>query len=89
MLLCKMMNLNYLMDHILYLLFEIILSMLLKKRMTDNKIRMYANKTESKITFKIKARSYLELLTPETIKLIGGITIKMTEEKNGKNIPYL
>ena len=61
----------------------------IKKRMTDNKIRMYANKTESKITFKIKARSYLELLTPETIKLIGGITIKMTEEKNGKNIPYL
>ena len=63
--------------------------------MTDNKIRLYANKTESKITFKITARSYLELLTPETIKLIGGINlndwikIKMTEEKNGKNIPYL
>ena len=32
---------------------------------------IYINKTENRITFKIKAGYYLELLTPETMKLLG------------------
>ena len=37
---------------------------------TDNlSIMIYVNKIESRITFKIKTGYYLELLTPEIIKL--------------------
>ena len=38
-------------------------------------IRIYVNKIENRITFKIKSGYYLELLTPETMKLLG--TVKM------------
>ena len=31
---------------------------------------MYTNKTENRITFKIKTGYYLEILTSETIKLL-------------------
>ena len=33
-------------------------------------IRMYVNRIENRITFKIKSGYYLELLTPETMKLL-------------------
>ena len=57
-------------------------------------IRMYVNRIENRITFKIKSGYYLELLTPETMKLLGStesirmITIK-TKDKNGENVPHL
>ena len=38
-------------------------------------IRIYVNKIENRIIFKIKSGYYLELLTPETMKLLG--TVKM------------
>ena len=34
-------------------------------------MKIYTNKKEYKITFKIKAGYYLELLTPNTMKLLG------------------
>ena len=34
-------------------------------------IRIYVNKIENRITFKIKNGYNLELLTPETMKLLG------------------
>ena len=34
-------------------------------------IRIYVNKIENRITFQIKTGYYLELLTPETMKLLG------------------
>ena len=34
-------------------------------------IRIYANRIENRITFKIKSEYYLELLTPETMNLLG------------------
>ena len=37
----------------------------------NSSIRIYVNKIENRITFKIKNRYYLELLTPETMKLLG------------------
>ena len=52
-------------------------------------IRMYINKTENIITFKIKARYYLELLTPETMKLFGSTKSQMTKNKNDENVANL
>ena len=38
----------------------------------------YVNKIENRITFKIKKRYYLELVTPETMKLFGSTKSKIT-----------
>ena len=65
---------------------------ILKKRSesVDNpSIRMYINKIENRITFKIKSGYYLELLTPETMKSLGSTESKVTKDKNGENFPYL
>ena len=52
-------------------------------------IRIYTNKLKSRITFKIKTGYYLELLTPETMKLLRSTKRKITKDKNVENIPYL
>ena len=39
-------------------------------------VKTYANEIENKITFKIKTGYYLDLLTPETMKLIEALKIK-------------
>ena len=39
--------------------------------------------------FKIKAGYYRELLTPETVKLLGSTKSKKTKDKNGENVPHL
>ena len=39
--------------------------------------------------FKIKTGFYLELVTTETMKLLGSIKSKITEDKNGENVPHL
>ena len=52
-------------------------------------IRIYVNKIENRITFKIKSGYYLELLTPETMKLLGSTENKITKDKNGENVPRL
>ena len=52
-------------------------------------IRIYVNKIENRITFKIKSGYYLELLTPETMKLLGSTVSKINEDKNGENVPHL
>ena len=58
--------------------------------MIDNpSIRIYLNKVENIITFRIKTGYYLELLTPETLKLFGSTKIKITKDKNGENVPHL
>ena len=48
-------------------------------------IRIYVNRIENRITFKIKSGYYLELLTPETMKLPGSSESKITKDKNGEN----
>ena len=50
---------------------------------------MYVNKIENTITFKIKTGYYLELLTPETMKLLGSTKNKITKDKNGENVPHI
>ena len=44
--------------------------------------RIYVNKSENRITFKIKRGYYIELLTPETMKLLGSTENKITKDKN-------
>ena len=79
------------MGHILYQIFKIF-----KKRneKIDNSIwiriyiysiTIYVVKTENIIPIKIKTGYYLELLTPETIQLIGRTENK---DKNGENVPH-
>ena len=46
-------------------------------------IKIYVNKTENRITFKIKS------LTPERMKLLGSTESKITKDKNGENVPHL
>ena len=43
------------------------------------------NKIENRVTFKIKGGYTLELLTPETMTLIGSTENKITKNKNCKN----
>ena len=52
-------------------------------------IRIYGNKIENRITLKIKAEYYRELLTPETMKLFGSTESKINKNKNGENVPHL
>ena len=52
-------------------------------------IKIYVNKIENKVTFKMKKGHYLELLTPKTMKLLGSTESKITEDKNGENVPHL
>ena len=51
-------------------------------------IRIYVNIIENRITFKIKSGYYLELLTHETMKLLGSTESKITKDKNGENVPH-
>ena len=65
---------------------------ILKKHIesVDNpSIRMYINRIENRITFKIKNGYYLELLTPETMKLLRSTESKITNDKNGENVPHI
>ena len=58
--------------------------------MSDNPpIRIYVNKIENRITFRMKARYYLQLLSPELMKLLGNTKRKTSKDKNAKNVPHL
>ena len=52
-------------------------------------VKIYVNKIENRITFRIKNGYSLELLTPETMKLLGSTENKITKDKNGENVPHL
>ena len=47
-------------------------------------VKIYINEVENTITFKIKNRYNLELLIPETIKLLGSTENWITKDKNGE-----
>ena len=74
-----------------YQVFKIILSIFLKKHnenIDNPSIRIYVNKIEKRITFKIKNGYYFELLTPEAMKLLGSTESKITKDKNVENVPH-
>ena len=58
--------------------------------MSDNPpIRIYVNKIENIITFEIKTRHCLELLTSKAMKLVSRTKNKITEDENRENVPRL
>ena len=52
-------------------------------------IRIYVNKIENRVIFKIKNGYSLELLTPEIMKLLGSTRYEVTKDKNGDNVTHL
>ena len=52
-------------------------------------IQIYVNKIKNRVTFKIKNGYALELLTKETMKLLGSTENKITKDKNGKKLPHI
>ena len=52
-------------------------------------VKIYVNKIENRITFKIKNGYSVELLSPETMKLLGRAENKITKDKNGESLPHL
>ena len=59
------------------------------EKVYNSSIQVYVNKIENRITFQIKKEYSLELLTPDTIKLLGSTKNKITEDYNGENVPHL
>ena len=58
--------------------------------LTENpSIQIYPNKIINRIVFKIKTDYKLELLHPETIKLLGSTKKVVDKNKNGENVPKL
>ena len=72
------------MDPILCQIFKIILNISEKHEIVTNypSIRIYINTIENTITFKIKTGNYLELLTPETMRVLG------STKKRGKCVSF-
>ena len=52
-------------------------------------MKIYINKIENKVTFKIKKGYYHELLTPGTMKLLGSTKSNKAKDKNSENVFYL
>ena len=50
---------------------------------------IYINKIENRTTFKIKKGYYLEILMPETMKLLGSTKNNITKDENGKPVRHL
>ena len=76
-------SLSYIQDYFEYIL---------KKQGEDIdklSIQIYVNKIENRVTFKIKNGYSPELLTPETMRLLGSNENKINKDKNGENMPHL
>ena len=52
-------------------------------------VKIYVNKRENKITFKVKNGYSLKLLKPEIMKLLGSTKNKRTADRNGENILHV
>ena len=55
----------------------------------DPPVEIYPNKIKNRIVFKIKTGYKLELLTPETMKLLGSTKKDVDSDKNSENVPKL
>ena len=52
-------------------------------------VLIYVDTIKNRIVFKIKSGYKLELLSKETIKLLGSTTNEISSDKNGENVPKL
>ena len=58
--------------------------------LTENPpVQIYPNKIKNRIVFKIKTGYKLELLTPETMKLLGSTKKDVDKDKDGEIVPKL
>ena len=58
--------------------------------MTENPpIQIYPNKIKNRIVFKIKTVYKLELLTPETMKLLESTKKDVDSDRHSENVPKL
>ena len=58
--------------------------------LTENPpIQIYTNKTKNRIAFKVKTGYRLELLSPETMKLLGSTKKDVNKDKDGEDVPKL
>ena len=81
-----MINLICLMDHILFQTFKITFEFIIKKHKTltgNPPVQIYVNR----IVFKIKTSYKLELLSPETMKLLGSTKKDVDQDKDGEDVP--
>ena len=65
---------------------------IIKKHETLTKnpsIQIYPNRIKNRIVFKIKTGYKLELLTPQTLKLLGSTKKDVDSDKNSQNLPKL
>ena len=87
-----MILLIYPMVLILLRIFTITLNLSLKKHetLTENPtVQIFPNKIKNRIVFKIKTAYKLELLTPETMKLLGSAKKDVDKDSDGENVPQL
>ena len=49
-------------------------------------MQIYVNKTKNRVVFKIKLGCKLELLSLETIKLLGSTKNDVDQDKDGENV---
>ena len=76
-------NISEIQDYIEYII---------KKHETTDEnasILIYANTINNRIVFKIKSRYKLELLSKETMKLLGSTSSIIDTDKNSENVPRL
>ena len=60
------------------------------KTLTENPpVQIYPNEIKNRIAFEIKTGYKLELLTPETMKLLGSTKKDVDSDKNSENVPKL
>ena len=57
----------------------------MEKRLDNPSIRIYINKIQYGITFKIKVGYYFKHLTPETMEYLGTTKSKIAKDKNDEN----
>ena len=58
--------------------------------LTENPpVQIYPNKIKNRIVFKIKTGYKLELLSPETMKLLGSTKKDVDQDKHGEDVPKL
>ena len=50
-------------------------------------VQIYPNKIKIQIVFKIKTDCKLELITPETMRLLGSTKKDVDKDKVGENVP--
>ena len=55
----------------------------------DPPVEIFPNKTKNRIVLKIKTGYKLELLTPETMRLLESTKKHVDQDKNGEDVPKL